>query len=242
MEKKCKKCGTTENVNFNGMCKRCYNDSIIVHEKTEESREEFEEITSKITLKKNTIIKVVVIICIIMLCIIVKVSHSFNKLKNENSHISTKYMNSQSDLKKAEKQVKELKSQIEELQQTEKQNQINQNIASLQSKVTTLTSEINSLETQKANLNAEIKKATTAEDVVLTAGNYVVGTDIKAGKYDAIAQEGKGNLFVRGTTRVNEMLGVTDHQYYIPNYNNIILKQGDSIEITSSLKVLFQAK
>ena len=238
MEKKCKVCGTTEKVNFDGMCKKCYEDSIVIQEKTQE----FEKKTTKLMFEKNTIIKSAVIIFIIMLCIVFKTSYSYGKLKNENSNLTTKYMNSQSDLKKSETQVKDLKSQVEELQQTDKQKQINENITSLETKVTNLTAEISSLETQKENLNAEIKKATSAEDTVLTAGNYVVGTDIKVGKYDAIAQAGSGNLFVHGTTRVNEMLGVTDSRYYITNYNNITLKEGDTIEITSNLKVLFQAK
>lgn len=235
MEEKCKKCGTTEKVNFDGMCKKCYEDSIVVHEA-------FEEITEKITLKKNVIVKIAVIIFMIILCITFYVYNSFSKLKNENSDLTTKYKNSQTDLKKSEKEVKELKSLVEELQQTEKQNHINSNITSLENQIASLKSEITSLQAQRESLNTEIKKATTAEDVVLTAGNYVVGTDIKAGKYDAIAQAGSGNLFVHGTTRVSEMLGVTDSRYYIPNYNNITLKQGDTIEITSNLKVLFQAK
>lgn len=108
-------------------------------------------------------------------------------------------------------------------------------------KVDELNSEISSLTAQRDSLNTEIKKMTSAEDTILTAGNYVVGTDIKAGKYDAIAQSGNGNLFVHGTTRVNEMLGVDD-EFYIPSYKNITLKDGDTIEITSSLKILFQAK
>ena len=38
-------CGTTENVNFFGMCQNCYNASIVIHEKTaeEERKEELEE-------------------------------------------------------------------------------------------------------------------------------------------------------------------------------------------------------
>lgn len=105
-----------------------------------------------------------------------------------------------------------------------------------------LSSSSTSTSTDTSSTTSTENASNKGEDITLTAGNYVVGEDIKAGKYDAIAQSGKGNLFVRGTTSVNEMLGVTDSQYYIKNYNNITLKDGDTIEITSSLSVLFQAK
>lgn len=96
--------------------------------------------------------------------------------------------------------------------------------------------------TDTSSITSTDNTSNKGEDIILTAGNYVVGEDIKAGKYDAIAQSGSGNLFVYGTTSVNEMLGVTDSQFYIEKYNNITLKDGDTIEITSSLNVLFQAK
>lgn len=235
MEKKCEKCGTTENVKFDGMCKKCYEDSIVVHEA-------FEEITEKITLKKNVIVKIAVIIFMIILCITFCIYNSFSKLKDENSDLTTKYKNSQTDLKKSEKEVKELRSQVEELQQTEKQNQINSNITSLENQIASLKSEITSLQAQRESLNTEIKKATSAEDIVLTAGNYVVGTDIKAGKYDAIAQAGRGNIYVKGSSSVIESMGTTDDSYYLREYKNITLKNGDTVEITSKLKVKLQAK
>lgn len=80
------------------------------------------------------------------------------------------------------------------------------------------------------------------EDITLTAGNYVVGEDIKSGKYNAIAQSGNGNFFVHGTTSVNEIVGTTDNKYYLKNYNNITLKNGDTVEIHGKLKLLLQAK
>jgi ribosomal protein S17 len=80
------------------------------------------------------------------------------------------------------------------------------------------------------------------EDITLIAGNYIVGEDIKPGKYNAIAQSGSGNFFVYGTTSVNEIMGTTDNKYYLKNYNNITLKNGDTVEIHGKLKLLLQAK
>ena len=39
MEKRCKVCGTAEKVNFDGMCQKCYEDSIEIHEN--ETMEEY---------------------------------------------------------------------------------------------------------------------------------------------------------------------------------------------------------
>lgn len=107
--------------------------------------------------------------------------------------------------------------------------------------------EINELKTQKENLEKEIAtltetktKATSAQDIVLIAGKYVVGEDINAGKYDIIAQSGHGNIYIKGSTSVIETMGTTGDR--LTNYNNITLKSGDTIELTGTLKVKFQAK
>lgn len=88
--------------------------------------------------------------------------------------------------------------------------------------------------------------STKGEDVTLSAGKYIVGADIKPGKYDAIAQSGSGNFFVHGTTSVNEILAIDAAQKsnygYIDKYSNITLKNGDTVELRSNLKVLLQAK
>lgn len=93
--------------------------------------------------------------------------------------------------------------------------------------------------------NSTIKEQ-KGEDITLAAGKYTVGTDIKAGKYDAIAQAGSGNFFVKGSNVVNEILSVDASKNanygYIDKYSNINLKNGDTVEIRSNLKVLLQAK
>lgn len=80
------------------------------------------------------------------------------------------------------------------------------------------------------------------EDISLTAGKYVVGTDIKAGKYDAIAEKNSGNFFVNGSDSVNEILSAENDNFGIPKYSNLYLKAGDEVEIKGSLAVKLQAK
>lgn len=80
------------------------------------------------------------------------------------------------------------------------------------------------------------------EDITLTAGKYTVGTDIKAGKYDAIAESDVGNFFVTGSTSVNEILSAKNDGFGIPKYSNLTLEAGDIVEIRSRLSVKLQAK
>lgn len=93
-----------------------------------------------------------------------------------------------------------------------------------------------------ATSNTTVENEQKGEDIVLTAGKYVVGTDIKAGKYDAIAQSGSGNFFTDGSTDVNEILSAENDGFGIPKYSNLVLKEGDTVEIRSSLSVQLQAK
>lgn len=100
-----------------------------------------------------------------------------------------------------------------------------------------------SLDTTDTTSNSSSAKG---EDITLSAGKYTVGTDIKPGKYDAIAQSGSGNFFVHGSNSVNEILSINASQNanygYIDKYSNITLKYGDTVELRSNLKVLLQAK
>lgn len=84
-----------------------------------------------------------------------------------------------------------------------------------------------------------------AKKRTFSAGKYIVGTDIESGKYDLLAISGKGNLFVRGGIygdSINEMMGVTNPEYYIPKYSNATLLSGQEIEITSTLTLIFDPK
>ncbi len=89
----------------------------------------------------------------------------------------------------------------------------------------------------ESNLNQEKGK-----DIILTLGTYEVGTDIKAGKYDLIAQSGRGNVITKGSIYESIMLSVNETEYYSMKYNNLILENGDIVEIINNLTVLFQAK
>ena len=80
----------------------------------------------------------------------------------------------------------------------------------------------------------------TAVSIDLSAGKYVVGTDVPPGKYDITAVSGTGNFFGRPSV-VSEMMGV-DSDYYIPSYKNATFKNGNEIEISGDLVVNLTSK
>ena len=86
------------------------------------------------------------------------------------------------------------------------------------------------------------KEKSKGEDIELSTGKYTVGEDIKAGKYDAIAKSGSGNFWVTGKNSVNEILSAKNDSFGTNQYSNLVLNNGDIIEIRSNLKVLLQAK
>jgi len=78
----------------------------------------------------------------------------------------------------------------------------------------------------------------------LAAGQYIVGEDIPAGKYNCTAVSGGGNFIgdvaSLGRTGLNEILGAPGSYYADrPSYSNLRLADGDMIKINGNLKVEF---
>lgn len=111
--------------------------------------------------------------------------------------------------------------------------------------VTLNSSSVTEKNTKKSNNNTIMQTVSNeekGEDVILQLGTYEVGVDIKAGKYDIIAKSGTGNVITKGSTYNSIMLSTNETEYYDKKYNNLILKEGDTIEILSKLEILLQAK
>nr|MBQ6242234.1 hypothetical protein [Lachnospiraceae bacterium] len=71
----------------------------------------------------------------------------------------------------------------------------------------------------------------------LVSGIYTVGEDIEPGAYKAVATSGQGNFiagdFLEGGA--NEALGVETNVLFNKEFSNVILKEGDIVEITLTL-------
>ena len=82
-------------------------------------------------------------------------------------------------------------------------------------------------------------------------GSYVVGTDIPVGKYDVTALSGSGNFQGRVASRqlgsLNELLAAPDDHAAINSgwsstFSNLVLAEGDTIEIKGNLSLQFTRK
>lgn len=74
----------------------------------------------------------------------------------------------------------------------------------------------------------------TYKEVELTPGNYVIGDDIAAGKYDVLAINGRGNIIAEGC--INEILH-TDGERKPNQFSNVILERGVTLKLLNGLSV-----
>ena len=112
-------------------------------------------------------------------------------------------------------------------------------ITELNSQIATLTDEVTAKQTELNRLSGAL--TSIKSEKTLTTGKYIVGEDVAPGKYDVILVSGNGNFFVDGSSHVNEIFG-TSSKYYISEYKNLYLENGDEIELRSNLKVKFLLK
>ena len=124
---KCKKCGTTENVKFDGMCKKCYEENIVVKEK------EIDEQPSALEIVKHFIFDNCVKIIGVLSTVVIILVFSFISYAS-----NIKY--SEDDFKKSNSQIQELKNKNNDLEKS--QTEYNQQI-------TKLTNEKQQLEEEK---------------------------------------------------------------------------------------------
>lgn len=241
MEEKCKKCGTTKNVNFEGMCEKCYKESITIKENksNEEQKDKAErkQINWKESTKeKHSIIKAILLaiiaICIIVICILAKNNENIAK---DYKSLESRYNQTSKDLTETKETVENKEKEISELKQEE-------TIKEIENKISKLNTEITNLQSQKDSLNTEIetlKEETIklkGEPKTYPAGQLVAGTDIPVGKYKIFG--GNSNFVVYsayGDLKVNIILGSGNYNVneYIYTFQN-----GDQIESRSSFKLV----
>lgn len=102
-----------------------------------------------------------------------------------------------------------------------------------------------SLETSSTSSSSSSTTASKGEDIELTQGNYTVGEDIKAGKYDVIAINGtSGNINISGNWHgiLSDKENEQSDYGWEKTYKNLTLKNGEVIKITNGLQVKLQAK
>lgn len=82
---------------------------------------------------------------------------------------------------------------------------------------------------EEAKRQAELE----ARNVTLGNGTYLVGKDIPAGVYDLFAAKGGGNV-MSSDYKVNLIMGTSgDESFYQREQQNVALKEGVTIELSS---------
>ena len=199
MENKCKKCGTTEKVNFDGMCKKCYEDTIVIEEKTED----FTHKKGFFKEKKNVLIMVLSIIIIFLF-----VSYPTENKKAIPTSSEDRVLTSQLEEKNADllAQLSQAKEKIKDL---ENSNQV------LTSENQQLTEKLNSAssidELQKAideksqyilNLEAQVGNL-TAQKAQVEAQNGILQQQLNNVQKSSSTSSATTNKSTKSTTENN---------------------------------------
>lgn len=233
---KCLKCGTIENVNFEGMCKECYENSIKLTVR-EETKEENKTKTSfnKIFKEKYMFIEGFLGIIVLLLIIVSIILNSNKKdIEEKYKNLSSKYETIKSNLEDKNIELKSMEEQNKRLSKEEKQKELENKISTLESNISSLTTQKQSLQNQIDSINGEIIKI-KGQPKTYPAGHLVAGTDVPTGKYKIY--DGNSNFAVYssyGNLEVNIILGGRyGVNEYIYTFNT-----GDRIEASSSFKLV----
>lgn len=200
------------------------------------------------TRKRETIIIIIGIIAVLLFSVIFYIVGRNSQISQQ---VINRYAAANDKLLEVSREIITKKGIISNAEKYYKnKNELEKDITEAKNNYAKILVDIQEKEREKQGLEQIIAKLTGQVEeiknkpIVLVAGNYVVGEDIEAGKYDLECESGSGNLFVRnafGKTKVNEIIG-KDESFYTRRYNNAELNEGDTIEITSNLKVKFTRK
>lgn len=234
---KCLKCGTTLNVNFEGMCKKCYEDSIEIIEREEQEIERDKNILNinRFFKEKHIIIEAILLVVVLILIIVcIMINSNKKEVEKEYKNLSSKYETLKSNLEDKNTELESVKEKNKKLSKEEKQKELEDKVSTLESNISNLTTQKQSLQSQIDSINGEVIKI-KGQPKTYPAGHLVAGTDVPIGKYKIY--DGNSNFVVHssyGDLEVNIILG---GRYGINEYI-YTFKTGDKIEANSSFKLV----
>lgn len=139
------------------------------------------------------------------------------------------------DLKGVSDEYEEVQSIIAEKETfLEEKKKVQGEIDELKKKDENLKKSISDKKSELSSITGKIKEA-KGQPKVLSAGKFIVGKDIPAGRYKAVPNGGFGNFFVNQGADVNIILGHGDFgesEYVFEAFD------GDEIELTTSAKFI----
>ena len=100
------------------------------------------------------------------------------------------------------------------------------------------------LETEEADMTNVYKRDNPAQnEVILKPGVYVSGQDFDPGAYDVFVREGYGNVISDNSERgINAIMGDTEDDFCITEFNNLLLDEGTSLEVSGLTILLYPSK
>lgn len=100
------------------------------------------------------------------------------------------------------------------------------------------------LETEEADMTNVYKRDNPAQnEVILKPGIYVSGQDFDPGAYDVFVREGYGNVISDNSERgINAIMGDTEDDFCITEFNNLLLDEGTSLEVSGLTILLYPSK
>lgn len=100
------------------------------------------------------------------------------------------------------------------------------------------------IETDAADMTNVYKRDNPAQNkVILKPGIYVSGQDFDPGAYDVFVREGYGNVVSDNSDRgINAIMGETEDDLCITEFNNLLLDEGTSLEVSGLTILLYPSK
>jgi peptidoglycan hydrolase CwlO-like protein len=166
------------------------------------------------------------------------------KINERKKELSNLHEHHKKQVAQLEEKLTDKKTQVDEaLELVEKRDDIASEISTLTSTITSKKAEITNLDSviagkkeELATIEGGIKEKKEAPKV-LSAGQFLVGKDIPAGRYKAVANGGSGNFVVyssSGALSVNTILGgrIGESEYVF------YAQDGDLMELSTSVKFI----
>lgn len=154
-ERKCKKCGTTKNVNFDGMCKNCYEESVTIKEEdnlTDKKERAQIQINWKELIKEKYLTIGKILLIIIAICIVI-----IYVLSKNNENISKNYKDIENKYNQATEELNQTKEEVEQLKQEIKDKENNKEEPREQEKtLNTTTNQIENVQTTEKGTSAKV--------------------------------------------------------------------------------------
>jgi seryl-tRNA synthetase len=164
-----------------------------------------------------------------------KLDDNLEARKKELKELVDEKIESTRELDAIDEEIDGLREEIEEaIAIYNKREEINKELKTKEDSLKDLDEKISEKESELASITGQLKEV-GEEPIILSAGHFVVGSDLPPGRYIAEPNRGRGNFFVRtdGRSKVAVTLGDRDsnESEYV-----FFADEGETMELNTSVK------